>query len=141
MVFILFEQFMILFVSNAAELDVSNRDCATPYQEDTWYLTSHLVGLFLEKLQEVKLWSPNDRLHNDAHATQTHDLVPDTLCQTMSYTTSQNQLVMRKADSNLLWHSTLRPMSLFLEQLQGFELWSPQQDDCDKRWVRISLSN
>ena len=54
---------MILIVSNAAELDVSNRDCATPYQEDTWYSSSHLVGLFFRAVVKSQIvvpqWSPS----------------------------------------------------------------------------------
>ena len=39
----------------------------------------------------------------------------------------QNQLVMRKTRSNLLWHLTLHHVVLFLEWLQGVKLWSLQQ--------------
>ena len=49
------------------------------------------------------------------------------LCRTMGNATSpQNQLVMRKIDSNFLWHSTSHPKSMFLEWLQGAELWFPK---------------
>ena len=56
--------------------------------------------------------------HNDIPTTQAHDLGSDTICRTVSYAIPpQNQLVMRKTHSNLLWHSTSHHIGLFLEWL------------------------
>ena len=64
--------------------------------------------------------------HNDTLVTRIHDLSSNTICQTTSYVVlPQNQLVIRKIHSNLLWHSTSHPAGLILEQLQRVELWSP----------------
>lgn len=49
------------------------------------------------------------------------------LCRTVGNATPpQNQLVMRKIHSNLLWHSISHPKGMFLERSQGAELWFPQ---------------
>ena len=92
-----------------------------------WHLTSHHAVLFLEWLLRVKLWSLQQFLpHNDTLVTQTHDFGSDTICLIMSCVIPpQNQLVMRKTHSNLLWHSTSHHAGLFLEWLQRVKLRSP----------------
>ena len=117
-------------------------------QEDTlksfmaFNITSH--ERFLEWLQGVKLWSPQQSLlHNDTPVTRTHDLDSDIIYWTMSYAIPpQNQLVMRKTHLNLLWHSTSCHTGLFLEWLQGVKLWSPQHISFlpPKRWLRLGQS-
>ena len=56
--------------------------------------------------------------HNDTLLTRIHDLISNTICQTTSYVIlPQNQLVIRKTHSNLLWHSTSHLTGLILKQL------------------------
>ena len=56
--------------------------------------------------------------YNDTPMIWTHNLGSDTICRIVSCAIpTQNQLVMRKTYSNLLWHSTSHHVSLFLEWL------------------------
>ena len=80
-----------------------------------WHSTSHNADLFLEWLLRVKLWSPNNP---SLTMTLCDSNSWHIICQTMSYVISpQNELVMRKTHSNLLWHSTSYFTGLFLEWL------------------------
>ena len=121
--------FITIFIPRFSTFSLSDRELchstSKPIDDEedtlksfmTFDITPH--GPVFRMIVGSRIVVPQQSLpHNDTLVTRIHDLSSNTICQTTSYVVlPQNQLVIKKIHSNLLWHSTSHLAGLILKQL------------------------
>ena len=121
--------FTTIFIPRFSTFPLSNRELyhstSKPINDEEDTLKSFMKfdimpwGPVFRMIVGSRIVVPQQSLpHNDTLLTRIHDLISNTICQTTSYVIlPQNQLVIRKTHSNLLWHLTSHLTGLILKQL------------------------